>query len=78
MSRFISTGSSAEQIAISKLTLKEALGNLTPMQLIVLQLRMNCDLSQAAIAERLHITQGRVSVLEKKALETLRSFLLDE
>ncbi len=69
---------SAEQIAVARLALRQALHALTPVQLLILQLRFDCDLPQATVAERLNVTQGWVSVLERKALETVRAFLTEE
>jgi len=73
-----STDCSAEEIAVNKMALKQAFSCLTPIQLLILQLRYICDLPQADVAERLEITQGWVSILERRALNALREFLLEE
>lgn len=67
-----------EDIALYNLTFEEAIQALTPIQRLVLMLRYDTGLPQTNVAEMLGLTQGRVSILESKALRLIRKFMVDE
>lgn len=55
-----------------KLTLQEAIQNLTERERLIVYLRYYKDQTQTEVAERLGISQVQVSRLEKKILEDMK------
>lgn len=72
---YIDTIAVQENVSIEdKIFLEESLDNLTPLEKQVIKYRYYHDLTQAEIAEKLGLSQVKVSRCEKKSLDKMRVY----
>jgi len=70
-----SEGADQEEELVDRLSLREGMMSLTPVERKIIILRFFQELTQAQIGEALALTQRQVSRLEKRILGRLRTFL---
>ena len=68
-------GPEMEEGILERMTLKQALSNLSEREQMVISLRYFHGLTQQKVASMIGVSQVQVSRIEKKALERLRAFL---
>jgi len=71
----VSDKKNREENWIEDLSIKEAMGKLTPREQNIIELRFFEGKTQMEVAEEIHISQAQVSRLEKTALKNMKNHL---
>lgn len=71
----VSDKKNKEENWIEDLSIKEAIGKLSPREQNIIELRFFEGKTQMEVAEEIHISQAQVSRLEKTALKNMKNYL---
>ena len=71
----VSDKKNREENWIEDISIKEAMGKLSPREKNIIELRFFEGKTQMEVADEIHISQAQVSRLEKNALKNMKGFL---